>query len=501
MDHSSTVPHPAATQPPAARKWWILIAVGLCLFLGSVDGSIINVAVPTLIVKLNTDFPTVQWVILSYLLGLALLLVGMGRLADMVGKKRIFVLGIALFLMGSALCGLAPTVYWLIGFRVLQSIGAAMMIALGTAILTETWPAYERGTALGFAAGFISLGIVFGPAVGGLILNYLSWRWIFYVNVPVGLIAFVLSLIFLPPMQPAGRRERFDFAGAVTMGIGLLAFTLALTVGQNIGFGEPLILLLLAIGALALPAFVWIETHVRYPMVDLSLFREPEFSLNLFTATLAFIAIAGIALLLPFYLELVLGLPLSQVGLLMAVVPVIMILLQPASGTLSDRLGTRPVSMVGLLFIFVGYVAMTTLRVDGTPLGYVLRMLPVTIGMATFNSPNNSAIMGAVPRARLGVASGILSMVRTLGQVTGIAALGAFFTTRVAHYSGAAVDLSVADPNAIISALHDQFMVVAGLILLGIVVAGLTWRWEIRTGRTKKAARQRAAEQPVVDGV
>ncbi|MCB0054527.1 MAG: MFS transporter, partial [Caldilinea sp.] len=224
MDHSSTVPHPAATQPPAARKWWILIAVGLCLFLGSVDGSIINVAVPTLIVKLNTDFPTVQWVILSYLLGLALLLVGMGRLADMVGKKRIFVLGIALFLLGSALCGLAPSVYWLIGFRVLQSIGAAMMIALGTAILTETWPAYERGTALGFAAGFISLGIVFGPAVGGLILNYLSWRWIFYVNVPVGLIAFVLSLIFLPPMQPAGRRERFDFAGAVTMGIGLLAF-------------------------------------------------------------------------------------------------------------------------------------------------------------------------------------------------------------------------------------------------------------------------------------
>ncbi len=236
-------------------------------------------------------------------------------------------------------------------------------------------------------------------------------------------------------------------------------------------------------------------------MVDLSLFREPEFSLNLFTATLAFIAIAGIALLLPFYLELVLELPLSQVGLLMAVVPVLMILLQPASGALSDRLGTRPVSMVGLLFIFAGYVAMTTLRVDGTPLGYVLRMLPVTIGMATFNSPNNSAIMGAVPRTRLGVASGILSMVRTLGQVTGIAALGAFFMTRVTHYSGAAVDLSVADPNAIVNALHDQFMLVASLILLGIIVAGLMWHWEIRTGRTKKAARQRAAEQPVVDGV
>ena len=500
MEHSSSLLRPSTAYAPASRKWWTLVAVGLGLFLGSVDGSIINVAVPTLIVKLDTDFPTVQWVVLSYLLGLALLLVGIGRLADIMGKKRIFVLGIAFFLLGSALCGVAPTVYWLIGFRVLQSIGAAMMIALGTAILTETWPAHERGTALGFVAGFISLGIVIGPAVGGLILNYLSWRWIFYVNIPVGLISLVLSMLFLPPMQPAERREHFDFVGAAVMGVGLLAFTLALTVGQNIGFGAPLISLLLAVGALALPLFVWVESRARFPMVDLSLFRKPEFSLNLFTATLAFVAIAGVVLLLPFYLELVLGLPLSQVGLLMAVVPVLMILLQPLSGVLSDRLGTRSVSMVGLLFIFAGYMAMTTLRVDGTPWGYVLRMLPVTIGMATFNSPNNSAIMGAVPRARLGVASGILSMLRTIGQVAGIAGLGAFFTARVAHYSGAAIDLRVAGPDAIVSALHDQFLLAASLILLGIIVAGLTWRWEIRTGRTQKAARQLVAEQPAVDG-
>lgn len=500
MDHSSLGSYASPPQVQTARKWWILIAVGLCLFLGSVDGSIINVAVPTLIAKLNTDFATVQWVILSYLVGLALLLVGMGRLADMVGKKRIFVLGVVLFLLGSALCGLAPTIFWLIAFRVLQSIGAAMVIALGTAILTETWPAHERGTALGFAAGFISLGIVIGPAVGGFILNYLSWRWIFYVNIPVGLIALLLSLLFLPAMQPAGRREHFDFVGALVLGSGLLAFTLALTVGQNIGFGDPLISTLLAAGLLVLPVFVWIESRVRFPMVDLSLFRKPEFSLNLFTATLVFIAIAGVVLLLPFYLELVLKLPLSQVGLLMAVVPVLMILLQPLSGILSDRLGTRAVILVGLSFIFVGYVAMTTLRVDSTPLGYFLRMLPVTIGMATFNSPNNSAIMGSVPRERLGVTSGILSMLRTIGQIAGIAGLGAFFTTRVAHYSAVSVDLSVADPNTIVRALHDQFMLVALLMLLGIVTAGLTWRWEIRTGRMRQTARRRIVEQSVGDG-
>ncbi|MFZ1769326.1 MAG: MFS transporter, partial [Caldilinea sp.] len=172
-----------STRPPVdySKKWWVLLAVGLALFLGSVDGSIVNVAVAPLMQSLHADFPTVQWVILSYLLTLTLLLVGMGRLADMMGKKRIFVTGIVTFLVGSMLCGLAPNVYWLIGFRVLQAVGAAMLIALGTAILTEAWPSQQRGQVLGLAAGFISLGIVLGPVAGGLILGALSWRWIFYV--------------------------------------------------------------------------------------------------------------------------------------------------------------------------------------------------------------------------------------------------------------------------------------------------------------------------------
>ena len=208
-------------------------------------------------------------------------------------------------------------------------------------------------------------------------------------------------------------------------------------------------------------------------MVDLNLFRIPQFSLNLFTATLTFVAISGIVLLLPFYLELVMRLQLRDVGLMMAIVPLVMVALQPLSGFLSDRLGTRPVSMVGLVFIFFGYLTMATLPVGGTPLGFLVRMLPVAIGMATFNSPNNSAIMGAVPRQRLGVASGLLGMMRTLGQVTGIAVLGAFFASRVAYYAGASESLRAAPPTAIVAALHDQFLLVAGLILVGIVVAGL----------------------------
>ena len=494
-----TLPSASSVTPVIAdgRKWLILAAVGMCLFLGSVDGSIVNVALPTLMGEFNASFAAIQWVTLAYLIGLTILLVGMGRLADMMGKKLIFTTGIVLFLAGSALCGLAPTVAWLIGFRFLQSIGAAMIIALGVAILTETWPARERGKVIGLSAGFISLGIVFGPAIGGIMLEYLSWHWIFFVNLPIGAVALVLVLLYLPPLRPSGHRETFDLLGAVLLGIGLLCATLALTAGQEFGLDSPLMAGLIVAAVAALAAFIYVEAHVRYPMLDLRLFREPQFSLNLLTATLTFIAISGIVLLLPFYLELVLGLPLRSVGLLMAVVPLAMAFIQPLSGTLSDRFGTRRVSVLGLVFILFGYLSMAGLRVDGTEWEFALRMLPVAIGMATFNSPNNSAIMGSVPRERLGVASGTLSMVRTLGQVTGIAVLGALFTSRLNYYAGEPVNLRAADPTAIVAAMHDQFLVVALLIFVGLVTALLTWRWE-RTHAQRKADAL-AAEAAVVE--
>ena len=480
-------PHPIHHQQhDTARQWWVLIAVGLCLFLGSVDGSIVNVALPTLMQDFQADFPTVQWVVLAYLLGLTVLMVSMGRLADMIGKKRVFSTGIVLFLIGSALCGLAMHIYWLIAFRFVQSIGAAMMLALGTAILTEVWPSYKRGQAIGFAAGFISLGIVIGPAIGGIMLQYLSWHWIFFVNVPIGALSFILVLLYVPSLRPSGKRESFDIAGAATLGIGLLCLTLGITLGQTDGFTAPLVLGLFAAAALLLALFAWLEMHVRYPMLDLSLFREVQFSLNLFTGTIVFIAISGVVLLLPFYLSLVLNLPLLQVGLYMAIVPLVMAVLQPMSGMLSDRLGTRRISTLGLFFILAGYLLMTTLPDSGSALGYVWRFLPVAIGMSLFNSPNNSAIMGSAPKNRLGIASAVLSTVRTLGQVIGVAVLGAFFYYRLAVHNGAPIPLEDASPQVITAALHDQFWLVSGLIAIALTTALLTWRWEIRHGLAGK---------------
>jgi EmrB/QacA subfamily drug resistance transporter len=486
MQNTTDPSTPPSAQHDTARQWWVLIAVGLSLFLGSVDGSIVNVALPTLMEDFQANFPAVQWVVLAYLLGLTVLMVSMGRLADMIGKKRVFATGIVLFLLGSALCGLATHIYWLIAFRFLQSIGAAMILALGTAILTEVWPSYKRGQAIGFAAGFISLGIVIGPAIGGVMLQYLSWHWIFYVNIPIGALSFILVLLYVPPLRPRGKRESFDIAGAATLGIGLLCLTLGITLGQTGGFTVPPVLALFAAAAVLLLLFVWLETRVHYPMLDLSLFREPQFSLNLFTGTIIFVAISGVVLLLPFYLSLVLNLPLLQVGLYMAIVPLAMTVLQPMSGVLSDRLGTRRVSTVGLFFVLAGYMLMTTLPERGSALAYVWRFLPVAVGMSLFNSPNNSAIMGSAPKNRLGIASAVLSTVRTLGQMIGVAVLGAFFYYRLAVHNGTPIALEEASPQVITAALHDQFWLVSALIAVGLVTALLTWRWEIRHGLTGK---------------
>jgi EmrB/QacA subfamily drug resistance transporter len=464
--HPSTVDY--------SRKWFVMGAIAMSTFLSTIDGSIVNVAMPTLVTQLNTVFPVAQWVILAYLLTQATLMPSVGRLGDMLGKRRIYAAGVAIFTVGSVLCGLSPTVYWLIAARTVQAVGSAMALGLGIAIVTEAFPPHERGKALGLSGAFVSIGVVLGPTVGGLMLERVSWHWLFFVNLPVGLLALYLALRYVPDLRPTGR-QTFDFIGAVTLFVSLLALLLALTIGQQTGFGDGRILALFATWLLCLAFFIWWELRQPQPMIDLRLFRNRLFSLSLLTGALVFVAIAGTTLLLPFYLQNMRGYGTQQVGLMMALLPIFLGVTSPLAGAASDRYGTRRIASLGLLVVLLGYWVMSGFDLTTTLLGFALGVMPIGIGFGIFQSPNNSAIMGATPREQLGVASGLLGLSRTLGQTAGIALFGALWATRVSAYAGEPLPggATTASVTAQIAALNDTFL--ATLLLMGVALLLSMW--------------------------
>ncbi len=455
-----------------SQKWHVLLAVGMGVFLATIDGSIVNISLPTLVGAFQTDFALVQWVVLAYLLTVTILMLGVGRLADIYGKKPIYTAGFIVFTTGSVLCGLSPTIGILIGFRVLQAVGASMVMALGMAIVTEAFPATERGRALGISGTIVSVGIAVGPTLGGLIVQNLSWHWIFFVNLPIGIIGTFLVVRYVPAFKPPGG-QRFDYLGALTLCTALLSLLVALTLGQYNGFGDHAVLTLAGTFVLFLMLFIRIELRMDQPMVDLRLFRNSLFSVSLTTGFIIFICLAGTLLLMPFYAENVLGYDPQQTGLLMATVPVALGIIAPISGSLSDRFGSRPITVAGLAVLAAGFLAVSSLDAGTTTLGYVLRFLPVGLGMGIFQSPNNSAIMGAAPRERLGIASGMLAVTRTLGQTTGIATLGALWAGQVFKYVGKVLPGGATDAPipAQVFALRDTFVIVSVLIVAALLLS------------------------------
>ena len=466
-----------------SRKWLVLVAIAMAIFLGTIDGSIVNVALPTLADEFDTSFGVVQWVALSYLLTQATLTLGLGRLGDIVGKKLIFTSGFAVFTVGSVLAGLSPSIAWLIAARVVQAVGAAMIFALGFAITTEAFPPNERGKALGINGTMVSLGIIAGPILGGLIIEASDWRWIFFVNLPIGIIGTVTAIKFVPNTRPKGG-QRFDFIGAGLFFIALLVFLLALTYGQEAGFRDPVVLAGIAFAAVALLAFVAVERRVTEPMVDLSLFANRDLTVNLVTGFATFVAISGLLLLLPFYLTDVLGFSPSEVGLLLGAIPITMGIVAPFSGSMSDRIGSRPVTVAGLAFMTLSYVLGSfVFGIDTAIVAFILIGAILGIGVGIFQSPNNSAILGAVPHSRLGITSGMLSINRITGSITGIAVLGTIWAARTTAYAGGGTAES-APASAQAAGLSDTLLVTA--VLMGAMLLLGIWAW--RSDRTLSAA-------------
>ncbi len=465
-----------------------MLGVGLGVLMFTLDTSIVNIALPTLANTLRTNFATIQWVVLSYLLVLTALVLGAARLGDMFGKKRLYLRGLILFTIASLLCGISPSVEWLIGFRALQGLGGVFISALGSAIIAEVFPASERGRALGIVGAAVSLGIALGPTVGGLLIGLSGWRLIFLVNVPVGIFASFIIVRFVPALAGAGTHQRFDWLGAAIATVMLLCFALGMTQGQLEGFGSSKALTLLAISALSLAAFLAIEARIYQPMLNLEMFRNPEFSLSLLMAVLVFVVIAGTIFIMPFFLELALGYPAQRTGLLLAVSPVLGGIVAPFSGSLSDRFGSRIISLIGLLLMVVGCLLISTFDGRLTELGYIVRIAPFGIGLGMFQSPNNSAILGSVPKERLGIASGLMSLSRTLGQTAGLPLMGALFAALSLSSAGLpqTANLTAAPAEALVYGVGGTFRIAAAILCVAAVLTAVVWKLE---QRVREAAR------------
>ena len=484
-----------SSTPADNRKWFALSGLGLGVFMATLDSSIVNISLPTLVEVFRTDFTTVQWVVLSYSLVLTALILSAARLGDMLDKRKIYLTGLVLFALSSLLCGLATNINWLIGARALQGLGATMMQALGMAMVTEAFPAKERGRALGMMGSIVSIGIAVGPPLGGLLIGLVGWRAVFLVNVPVGILTFLAVTRFVASSNPRPN-QRFDPAGAVILFVTLTCYAFGMTLGQRVGFGAPLTLGVLGAAALGFTALIAVESRRDQPMIDLSLFRSRLFSLNLLMAFLVFVVLP-ISFVLPFFLELVKGYPAQQVGLMLMAFPVAMGVVAPVAGWLSDRFGSRVISPIGLVIIIGGCLAMSTLTVEVGLWGFIARMAPVGIGMGMFQSPNNSAIMGSVPKERLGIASGLLVLSRTLGNTTGLPLMAALFSAQALALGGlpAGTDATTAPPLAMAAAVAGTYRIAAGLIVVSAVLAVLAYRVDRRERAQKGAGQPSAVEQ------
>ncbi len=451
------------------HKWKILGSVGTGVFLATVDGSIVNVSLPTMVESLHTSFTLIQWVVLSYLLSVTTLLLGFGRLADIFGKKKIYQTGFVIFTLASVCCGLSQTVHQLIIFRVFQGIGGAMIMALGPAITTQSFPPSERGRALGTIGLIVSIGIVVGPALGGFILQLLSWNWIFYVNLPFGIVGLWMVGKFIPAMAPA-HQQRFDVAGAIILFITVFSLLIGLSLSQQYGFGDIKVIALICIAAVALVIFIMVENRLEHPMIHLSLFHNPLLSVNLITSFISFFALGGIFILIPFYLETILGFPSMRVGLLMSVIPVMMGICSPLSGNLADKIGSRPLIITGLLILSLSYLFASLLKADGSAPAFILHIVGIGIGTGIFLSPNNSSIMGASPKQHLGVVSSLMALSRTLGQTVGISVISTIWALRIHHLAGdfGHTNVSAAPIPLQMAGMQFVFVIVSFLVMLGL---------------------------------
>lgn len=413
---------------PQQKPQLVLATVCLGLFMAALNQRALLVSLPTLTRLFQTDLSTIQWTLLAYDLTLIGLVLTLGRLGDLFGRKRIYASGYLLFVLGSILCGLSQSPAQLIAFRILQGIGGSMLVANGRAILMVAFPADQRGKALGFASMAFHVGFLAGPTLGGFVIDTIGWRWNFFVNIPFGLLGAYLAWKILSEAERKKVPIRVDVQGALLLLLTNSSFLYALNQLPHLGLRHPKVLAPLLVSMAALGLFIRAELRAETPILSLSLFRSRLFSaanLSLFFITSTQ---SAITFLMPFYLQIIMGYTATQMGWILITSSVVIVIMAPPAGWLSDRLGSRLLCTLGAAFIVAGQYFIASLTLDSTAIRIMLPLLLTGLGWAAFNSPNQSAMLGSVPRDKIGAASGMSVTTARIGAATGTALSATLFT-------------------------------------------------------------------------
>lgn len=399
------------------QRWWVVLNISIGIYMSTLDASVVNISLPTIIQSLNTDVQAVAWVVMAYLIVITGCLLWMGRLADLFGQRRVYLLGFLTFTVGSALCGFSPTIYFLIGSRMLQGLGASATMAIGPAIVTTAFPESDRGQALGIVGSIVSAGFLTGPLIGGFLVEHLGWRSIFFVNLPIGAIGIFLSSKVLERSRPLGKVQ-LDIWGALLLFLFLSSFLLLLNrVGQGLTY---LFCGWFFLSLFCFSLFIVVELRSPSPLVDLHLLRRRIFTSSLGTSLFSFWMSGAHTFVVPFFLQNILEFSPSKVGMLIFPVALTVMVMAPIGGRISDRIGVRVPASIGLSIISLTIFSFSFLKFGAKEYEILWRQVVMGIGIGLFNPANNSAIIGSLPREKVGLASSFLALARNLGVVIGV---------------------------------------------------------------------------------
>lgn len=471
MPSSTPISTANPKQASPASTTWALASLSLCMLLSSLGTSIANVGLPTLAHAFDAPFQQVQWVVIAYLLSITSVVVSMGRLGDVWGRRRLLLWGATLFTLASVASGLAPTLGLLIAARAVQGLGAAAMMALTLALVSELIPKDKAGSAMGLLGTMSAIGTALGPSMGGLLIAGLGWRALFLVNLPLGAVALMLGLKNLPPDRLSGARlpTHFDTIGTLLLTISLASYALAVTVGR--GHFNWVNLVLVSTAGVALALFIRVQHTAASPLLQLNLFQDTSLRASLIMGTLVATVMMATLVVGPFYMAQALGLAPAALGLCMAVGPIVSGLCGVPVGRLIDRTGPQRVVLLGLSLMVLGCATLVASPSDWGLLGYMVPLVLTTLGYVFFHTANNTAVMGAIGQSQRGVISGLLSLSRNLGLITGASVMGAVFAMGVGSSA-----ISTASAHAVTTGMRASYSVAAILVASALAIALSTKR-------------------------